>query len=200
MFNPGEERQGLDFRWGLFESDTFCGDQVFDLLKGVEGLVGDGQFQLGHHRLSGGQFRRICRKRQEEEIWGHLEFLAGVPTGLIQQEDDELLLVWINQSAEFVQRDLHQRNADTGQDQEIALSGLRFNKDVGIQPLILTALSDNGTLPPERPEALQDGFEAESPFILHPQPHLFFRVRGTGRAQRRLDLLIQIACSSGVAA
>lgn len=158
MLNPGEEGQRLDFCWGLFEPDTLCGDQVFDLLKGVERFVREGHFQFGHHRFSRGQFRRIRRKRQEKKIGGHLEFLAGVPACLIEHEDDELLLMWINQPAELVERDLHQRNTDTGEDQEIALSGLRFNKDIGIEPLILTALSDDWALTPKRPQALQDGF------------------------------------------
>jgi hypothetical protein len=200
MFDPGEKGQRFDFLGVVLEPDTLCGDQVLDLLKSVERLVSDGKFQLGDHRLSGGQFRRIRRKGQEEEIGRHLEFLAGVPTGLIKQQDDELLLVWIDGPAELVQRDLHQWNADTREDQEIALSREGFDKNVGIEPLILTALSNDGPLTLKRPEALQHRFQTKAPFILHPQPHLFFRVRGPCGSQGRFDFLIQIACSSGVAA
>lgn len=102
MFDPREEGEGFDFLGVVLESDTLCSDQVLDLLKGVERLVGDGEFQLGHHRFSRGQFRRVRRKGQEEKIGRHLEFLAGVPTRLVKQQHDELLLLWIDGPAKLV--------------------------------------------------------------------------------------------------
>ncbi len=200
MFDPGEKGQRFDFLGVVLEPDTLCRDQVLDFLKGVERLVGNGEFQLGHHGFSRREFRRIRRKGQEEEIGRHLEFLAGVPARLVEQQYDELLLVWIDGPAELVQRDLHQRNADTREDQEIALSREGFDKNVGIEPLILTALSNHGALTAKRPEALQHRFQTESPFILHPQSELLLWVSGAGNPQDRFDFFIQIACSSGVAA
>lgn len=123
-----------------------------------------------------------------------------MPARLIEQENDKLLLVWIHSPAELVKRDLHQGNADTREDQEIALSREGFDKNVGVEPLVLTTLSNDGALALKRPEALQHRFQTKAPFILYPEPNLFFRVSGTGDAQDSFDFFIQIACSSGVAA
>jgi len=103
------------------------------------------------------------------QAFGNLESRTGVPTCLI--EDQENLLVWPSSLVlgESGQRQRKGRGIDGRHEQPTGLSALGLHKPIEIHPLI--ARSDHGPYsgPLARPDAAQNWFEADAVLILAPQ-------------------------------
>jgi len=75
--------------------------------------------------------------RQEEQVdaFGHHEFFAGMPTCLIENEQDALGLACADGLGELRQRDSEHIRPHCGQEQPLGLSGSWMHKTVEVEPL-----------------------------------------------------------------
>lgn len=200
MFDPGEEGERLHFLWATSQSFTFSYNQILDFLNISNCFIRQWYFQLGDHGFRWRKFGCIRWEWEQEDIGRDSEFLAHMPSCLVEQKHNNLTTLGINSSTELFQSDLHQGDVDAGQDQEFALPRLRLNENIGVEPFITAALSNHRTLALKRPEALQYRLQAKTPFILYPKTNLLLRVRGLRNSQRRFDFFMNSPCSSGEAA
>ena len=123
-----------------------------------------------------------------------------MPPCLIQNQNDELLLLWINRFRKALESRLHPKDIDSWQQQVLTLSCLRLDKDIRIQPLVFPRLLNDGPLSLKRPLALQDGLEAKPSLVLNPQGTFLVRIRRLGNPECPSYFFMKTPCSSGEAA
>ena len=67
------------------------GEDGVKVIDGVEVVVGDWLVDEGPEVLGWLEFRRIGRQIDEPDAWRHIEAGFGVPSGIVEHEDDNAL-------------------------------------------------------------------------------------------------------------
>ncbi len=143
-----------------------CG---LELIERAERLIGDPLVGERPQALTGLQFGRIGRQKEQMDAFGHHEFFAGMPAGLIEDQQDALRRACADSLGELRQRNREHIRPHRWQEQPLRLSGSRLHKTVDVEPLEAVLDSDTRPRPLARPDPAQDRFEPNAMLIGRPQ-------------------------------
>jgi hypothetical protein len=109
--------------------------------------------------------------RQEEEVdaFGNDEFFAGVPAGLIEDQQDPLGRACSDSLGELCQRKREHIRPHRWQENPLRLSGSGLHKTVDVEPLEAMLDSDMRPGTFAHPDPAQDRFEPNAVLIGRPQ-------------------------------
>ena len=109
-----------------------CG---LELIERAERLIGDPLVGEWPQALTGLQFGRIGRQEEQMDAFGHHEFFAGMPAGLIEDQQDPLRRACADSLGELRQRNREHIRPHRRPEQPLRLSGSRLHKTVDVESL-----------------------------------------------------------------
>jgi hypothetical protein len=181
------------------ECDAARGEDGIEVLEGVEVAVGDRLVEVDPECLGRLQLRGIWREVDETDAFGHGEW-RGMPTGAVENEDDDAVPAGAGLAGEEFQGVLEQFLVDAGPEIPEAFTGGRRDEGGDIEPLEPVVATGDGALAARCPDPSQDRLQPDPVLVggenLDDRAGValgFFR-NGVGK------LFLNPACSSGVAA
>lgn len=154
--------------------------------------------------LSGLEFRRIRRQKQQVQPLGHmlLDLLTCVPARLIEHQDDLMLRPGADRASELLQHDAEHREVDRGGPLPQRVAGGWTDKAHQIDPLVAGLHRRDQPMlpPPSAPDPTEDGLEPQSMLIHRPTVDLGCRVLLTEFIDRSLRPFLKTSCASWSAA
>jgi hypothetical protein len=114
----------------VLQHDTaldLCG---LELIERAERLIGDPLVGERPQALTGLQFGRIGRQEEQMDAFGHHQFFAGMPAGLIEDQQDALRRACADSLGELCQCNREHIRPHRWQEQPLRLSGSRLHKTV----------------------------------------------------------------------
>ncbi len=172
----------------VLQHDTALDLCSLEIIERAERLVGDPLIGQGPQALTGLQFGRIGRQEEQMDTFGHHEFFAGMPAGLIQDQQDALRWACADGLGELRQRNREHIRPHRRQEQPLRLSGSRLHETVEVEPLEAMLDGDTRAGAFARPDPAQNRFESNAMLIGRPQLD-----RGLGkRLLHRVHLLREV--------
>jgi hypothetical protein len=167
---------GLDNVRVIFEVVAPAPQDVFEVAEVAEDAIGGGfseQWPQGFNRL---QFRRGRRQKVQDHVGRHLQLLGAMPTGVVENDDENLFSFRIGPGGELGQRLAHQIGADTRQEQPKQSAGLRFGETINIQPVVLGLPVARRSMTAQPPGASAGWLQTQARFVFGPNRDGFSRV------------------------
>jgi hypothetical protein len=185
---------------GLRLQSTALGELgLFEVFDRGEVAVDEGRIRQRPAMLGGLQLGRVRRQEVQMDVFRDAEPQARVPAGAVQDEDDLLLGAGAHCCGEAGQLDLEKGNGDGRRQVEECAAGRGMDETDEVAPdEAMTHAGDRSTAD-RRPDAPQQGFEANAMLVGRPQ--LDGGV-GEGRRdlpQERPDVFLKAACCSSSA-
>jgi len=153
----------------VLQRDTALDLCFLEIIERAERLIGDTLVGERPQALTGLQFGRIGRQEEQMDAFGHHQFFAGMPAGLIEDQQDALRRACADGLGELRQRKREHIRPHRRQEQPLGLSRSWLHKTVDVEPL--EALLDGNTRPGPfaRPDPAQDRSEPNAVLIGRPQ-------------------------------
>lgn len=115
------------------------------------------------------KLRRIGGQEEQRDVVRHAQFHTGMPSGAVEHQHNLFVRTRAHLTRERRQLDLKERDGDGGGQMEEDAPRGRMDKADHIAPLIAVLDRRDGPMPDWRPDAAQDGLEANAMFIGRPQ-------------------------------
>jgi hypothetical protein len=122
-----------------------------------------------------------------------------MPAGTIQDEDDLLLRAGPDDAGKRGQLHLEQRDADRGGQVEGGTARGRMDEANEGAPHEAVLYADDGSASDRRPDATEEGFQANAVLVGGPQLDGCVRQRRRHRPRERSEVFLTVACCSASA-
>ena len=146
------------------------------------------------------QLGRVGREELPHDAVRHDELVADVPAGLIQNQDDQLVLAGPDRLAEGGQHRAEQVGVDRGADEPDHRPGARVDEAVEIEPLLAVLPDRDRALALGRPLPPQDRLQTDAMLVERPDLDRPRGVRGAALVHPAREPLLKASCSSALAA
>src|SRR5215207_1851926 len=128
-------------------------------------------------------------------FWDPQPLLCGVPSGLIEHEQDAFSLSRSYFPGEVLQSQRERLRVDSGQDEPVDLSGFRARKGVEVGPFVTLVDLHQRSFSDGAPHLADDRLEAQAMLILTPQLHLCRWVGLLETSHPHRELFLKASCS-----
>ncbi len=162
--------------------------------------VGDrfvGQRPLALGRL---QLGRVGRKKLQHDALRHDEPVTDVPTGLIQNQDDQLVLAGADRLGKRGQHRAEQVGVDRGADEPDHRPGARVDEAVEVEPGVAVLADRDRALALGRPSPTQDRLQADAMLVERPDLDRPLEVPSAMLLHPAREPLLKASCSAALAA
>jgi hypothetical protein len=168
---------------------------VFQLVHGLDGAIGNGLAKEGPESLRWLELGGIGREEQQTEALGKSEVLAHVPAGPIDHQQDPLVRTQPQALGEQLECDLEDGRVDRRQEQPEHLACGRSHEAEDIEPLVATATQRNRTLTTQGPDATDNGNQPEPRLVLGPELDFCLGVSPSFGGQLVGEFFLKDSCS-----
>jgi hypothetical protein len=176
-----EQSRGADALRLALEGGAVGELDVFQLLDAREMPIHQTAIGQRPEMLSGLEFGRVRRQKEQVDVVGHAQLDAGVPAGPIEHEDDLLARTSADLAGELRQLHLKHGDADGGGQMEERPARGGMDKADEVAPGEAVLDGSDGPLPNGRPDAAQERLQANAMLIGGPE---FDRGAGKGGSDR----------------
>ena len=197
---PMEEGVSSDQFGGFAQIEASLGEAVGERMNIGEAAVGDGLVGERPEAFGGVQLRRVGRQKEKDEPLGRFDFLADVPAGVIEDEDDDLGATNAAFLGEGLERFLEGRDVDGVEEIPDHLARAWFDKAIEIEPLVAVVGAGDRSLAPRRPDAAGERLQAEAVLVEGPDFEPGPRIGRPGLVHCILKFFLNPACCPGLAA
>lgn len=159
----------------LMETAAALTEDGVKVVDGVEVIVGDRLVDEGPEALGRLQFRRIGRQIDKSDARRHVEARFGVPSGIVEHEDDDALASGAGFAREGCEQLLEERLVDAVGQIPDGLPARRRNEGGDVEPLVAMVAKRDRSLADGSPDPATDRLQAEP--MLVGRPHLDRLVR-----------------------
>jgi hypothetical protein len=170
------------------EHATALGDDLLEIGKRREVLVGERLVEDGPKVLGGLKLGRVWGQVDEPEALGHDQVGRGVPAGAVEQKHDDALASRPGLAGKQRQQRGEEWLGDPVRHIPEHLAGDRLHEGGHVQPLIAVVAQRDGPLTFGRPHPAQDRLQPDA--VLVRGPDFDWRVRVLG--SRLSDGLLQL--------
>ncbi len=132
-------------------------------------------------------------------VVGDTQFHAGMPAGAVKDEHDLLACPSAHVTGKGGQFDLEERNRDTRGEMEDGAARGRMDEAADVAPGIVVLDWSDWPLAARRPDAAQDGLEANAMLVGRPELDARAGKRGRQAPQERAEFILKAACAAGSA-
>ena len=146
------------------------------------------------------QFRGVGQCEDQVDTWRHHQLGAAVPASIVDDQDQQTLVCWIEPSFEETQGSTERGRIDGIEAQQIRSPRERMDEAIDVRPFESIAVGRGGPHPTLGPAAPQHAFRAEPCLVLKPQLDRAVRMRRLQVVDERLDFFLYVSCCSAVAA
>src|SRR3954452_11282701 len=182
------------------ENATALGDDVLEISKGLEVLVGERLIQNGPEVLGGLKLGGVWGQVDQPDPLRNSQVRLSVPTGAVEPEDDDAILSRPSLTGKQRQQRGKEWLRDPVRDVPEYLAGDRLHEGGHIEPLVAVVTERDGALTVGRPHPAQDRLQPEAVLVGGPDLNRLVRVLRSFLGDGLLQLFLNAARSSGVAA
>lgn len=182
------------------ELSALCGDDAIEFFDGLDMAVDDGFIDMEPQRFCRLQFGRIRRQVDEFDAFGHVEVWLCMPSGIVQQQQDDAILAGPGLCGEQRQQGFEQRLGDAVGEIPERFAARGCDEGGDVKPVEAMVAKGCRPLSHRRPDPADHRLEAEAMLVGGKQIDL-----DTGMAQACLfkgfsKLFLNACCSSSLAA
>lgn len=168
LWPPREQRRGANaFRLTL-EDSAARGLGVFEVVDAGEVAVRERGVGQRPEMFGGLDLGRVGGQEEQMHVVGHAQFHAAMPAGAVEDQYNLFARPGAHLACKGGQLDLKERDGDGGRQVEEDATRGRMDKPDDIAPLIAGLHWRHGSLPYRRPDAAQDGLEANATLVSRP--------------------------------
>ena len=146
------------------------------------------------------QFWGVGQREDQPDAWRNHHPGTAVPPCVINDQDQQTLVCWIEPSLEEAQCGTERSDIDSIEPQQIRSPRERMDEAIDVRPFEPIGVGCGRPHPTLGPAAPQHAFRAKPCFILKPQLVRAIRVEGFQIVDECLDFFLYACCCSGVAA
>ena len=165
MRPPAEICSGFDGLLLIGEVETSFGDDGFEFSDVGDALVDDGLVDKGPEGLGWLQLGAIGREIDEPQALGHIEVGQGVPTGVVEQQDDALVGAGSDIVREGVEQFFKEGLGHAVGQVPFGVAGRWRHKGDDIEPLEAVVTERDGALSDRSPGAPHHGLQADAMLV-----------------------------------
>ena len=198
VWPPMEVGVGFDDVGLIGEGGASSVEDIGEIVEGFDGLVGEGLVGERPQTLGRLEFGRVRRQEAQMEAFGYDQFLADMPSGVVEHHDDRLVLAGAGGAREGIEDGLEERHVDRIGDPPFHIAGCRAHEGVEIEPFVFMVTDGDGALSGLCPDAPGQRLQAET--VLVESPDLDRPVGRPRRVHRLAGFFLKTALSSGPAA
>src|SRR3954471_9084109 len=182
------------------ENATALGHDVLEISKRREVLVGEWLIQDGPEVLGGLKLGRVWGQVDEPDPIRHSQVRFGVPAGVVELQHDDPLASRPGLARKQRQQRGKERLGNAVRYIPEYLAGDRLHEGGHIEPLVAVVTERDGPLTVGRPHPAQDRLQPEAVLVGGPDLNRLVRVLRSFLGDGLLQLFLNAARSSGVAA
>ena len=181
------------------ENATALGDDVLEISKRPEVLVGEGLIEDGPEVFSRLKLGRVWGQVDEPDPVRDSQVRRGVPAGVVENEHDDAIPSRPSLAGKQRQQRGKEQLRDAVREVPKHLARGRLHEGGDVQPLVPVVTERDRPLTLGRPHASDDRLQPEAVLVGSPDLDRFVRVLGRFLRDHRGQLFLNASCSSGVA-
>ena len=181
------------------ENATALGDDVLEISKRPEVLVGEGLIEDGPEVFSRLKLGRVWGQVDEPDPVRDSQVRRGVPAGVVENEHDDAIPSRPSLAGKQRQQRGEERLGHPVRDVPEGLARDRLHEGGDVQPLVPVVTERDRSLAFGRPHPSDDRLQPDAVLIRGPDLDQLVRVLGSRLSDGLLQLFLNASCSSGVA-